>query len=930
MFTHLHTHTQYSLLDGAIKIPQLIKKAKLYGMDSIAITDHGNMYGAIEFYQEALKHGIKPIIGCEVYVAEGSRFDKKDRVLYHLVLLAMNNTGYYNLIKLVSLGFSEGFYYKPRVDFELLKKYNEGIIALSGCLKGEIATLIREDKPEDATTVALMYQDIFDKKRFYLELQENGIPEQDKVNAGLAKLGKEMLVPIVATNDTHYLMKEDALAHEVLLCIQTKSELSDPKHLRFTTEEFYLKTKKQMKDSFRYLPEAIENTGEIADRCNVKLDLDKITYPEFEVPVHGHSSYEYLYAKAKKGLSQKATGPEYTKHAERLEKELVAIKSSGYINYFLVVSDFVNYARDKGIAVGPGRGSVVGSMVAYALGITEINPMDYGLLFERFINPDRISPPDIDMDFCKDRRDEVINYIKEKYGRDKVAQITTFGKMKARGVIRDVGRVLGIDLEIVDKIAKLIPFDIHMTLRKALRIEGSLKEMIESSETIKKMFDIAFSLEGLVRHASTHAAGVVISDKPLVGQVPLGRSKDEGLVTQYPMNDLEKVGLIKYDLLGLNALTTINKCSEFISSGFINTNYNLINKGGHIPPFNIKCIPLNDKKTYDLLSGGQTEGVFQLESFGMRSMIKKMKPKNIDDITALLALYRPGPLGSGMADTYIKRRMYKAEINTIIPLKGILEETYGVILYQEQVMQIAVKLAGFTPSESDTLRKAMGKKIPEMMAAQKEKFLSGVSKNATQNGISDSLAKNIFGQIETFAEYGFNKSHSTAYAIISYRTAYLKANYPVEYMCALMACEMNNKDKIARYIKECKIMGIKVLPPDINNSGKGFTVHDGNILFGLGAIDGIGQVALREILDSKDKHGACSSLFDFCLPRNMGKINIKAMTSLITGGAFDPVHKNCKNVLAVLSYVMDTVKKIQKSGQKDVSAEKEVFDFLVE
>ena len=913
MFTHLHTHTQYSLLDGAIKIPQLIKKAKSYGMKSIAITDHGNMYGAIEFYQEALKHGIKPIIGCEVYVAEGSRFDKKDRTLYHLVLLAMNNIGYHNLIKLVSLGFSEGFYYKPRVDFDLLREYNEGIIALSGCLKGEIATLIREDKLEEAATAALMYQKVYSKNRFYLELQENGIPEQDKVNLGLMIIGKDISIPMVATNDTHYLMKEDALAHEVLLCIQTKSELSDPKHLRFTTEEFYLKTKKQMKDSFNYCLEAFENTGEIANRCNVTLDLDKITYPEFKVP-GGCDSYEYLESMAKQGLSAKIGGRPKIKYFERLERELGAIIQSGYVNYFLVVSDFVSYAKKKGIAVGPGRGSVVGRMVAYAIGKTDINPMEYGLLFERFINPDRISPPDIDMDFCKERRDEVINYVKEKYGKDKVAQITTFGTMKARGVIRDVGRVLGIDLEIVDKIAKLIPFNIHMTLRKALRIEGSLKEMIESNEDIKKMFNIAFSLEGLVRHASTHAAGMVISDKPLINQVPLGKSKDESLVTQYPMNDLEKIGLIKYDLLGLNTLTIINKCSRFI------------NERVCAKPFIIEYIPLDDKKTYDLLSAGKTEGVFQLESFGMRCMIKKMRPKDIDDITALLALYRPGPLGSGMADTYIKRRMYKTTIDIIPVLKDILEETYGVILYQEQVMQIAVKLAGFTPSESDILRKAMGKKIPEMMAAQKEKFLSGVPKNK----ISDSLAKNIFGQIETFAEYGFNKSHSTAYAIISYRTAYLKANYPVEYMCALMACEMNNKDKIKRYIKECKIIGIKVLPPDINNSGKEFTPYKGNILFGLGAIDGIGPIALREILDSKDKHGNCSYLFDFCLPRNMGKINIKAMTSLIKGGAFDSVHKNCKNITAVLSYVMDTVKKIQKSGQKDTSVEKEIFDFLVE
>ena len=906
-FVHLHLHTQYSLLDGAIRLDELFKKAHKYKMPALAITDHGNMFGTIEFYQEAYKSGIKPIIGCEVYVAPGSRWEKDSGGIkdtsHHLILLAKNHIGYKNLIFLVSKGYLEGFYYRPRIDKELLRNHNEGLIALSSCLHGEIATYILNNSKEKALTAAEEYSSIFDDRRFYLELQENKIPEQREVNKVLIEIGKKLSLPLVATNDCHYLNKEEVRAHEILLCLQTGKKLSSPDRMKFSTDEFYFKSPQEMIELFSYAPEAIKNTVEIAERCNLKIVFDEIRFPKFQAPEDINLN-DYLENLAKEGLQERLQHyinredfSEFSAiYKRRLEEELKIIKSTGFTNYFLTVADFVTYAKQHSIPVGPGRGSAAGSLVAYALKITEVDPITYGLLFERFLNPDRISLPDIDIDFCMERRDEMIDYVSTKYGKENVAQIITFGKMQAKGAIRDVGRVLDMPYKEVDRIAKLIPNTLNITLAEALKQEPQLGKMIEDDEQVKELFSLSLSLEGLPRHASTHAAGIVISDKPLVEYLPLYRGQNNEVVTQYDMKAVGKIGLIKFDFLGLRTLTVINNC------------LNLINEN-NTEPLNINNIPLDDKKTYQLLSSGEADGIFQLESQGMKDLLVRLKPENIEDLIALLALYRPGPLGSGMVDDFIERKREEVSIKYAVPqLEDILADTHGVILYQEQVMQIASKLANFSMGDADLLRSAMSKKKIAVMEKQKEKFLQG----AKENKINLKKAESTYNQMAKFAEYGFNKSHSTAYALIAFQTAYLKAHHPVEFMAALLTCEMDNNDKVLRHINECREMGIDILPPDINESNRDFTVSQGKIRFGLAAVKNVGGAAIESVISNRNKSGKFTSLFDFTKRIDLRKANRRVIESLIKCGAFDFAGAYRSQMMNVLDNALEHAQRFQK------------------
>ncbi|HOF03535.1 MAG TPA: DNA polymerase III subunit alpha, partial [Atribacterota bacterium] len=829
-FVHLHVHSEYSLLDGACRIKELIKKAKENNMSALALTDHGVMYGAIQFYKEAVANGIKPIIGCEVYLAPNSRMDKsygKKETPSHLILLVKNKTGYRNLIQLVTKSFLEGFYYKPRIDKEILAEFSEGLIGLSACLKGEIPRLILQNNFTEAQELALSYQEIFGKDNFYLELQNNTMPEQLKVNQELIKLSRSLQIPLVATNDVHYLNKEDFEAHDILLCIQTATNLDDPDRMKFSTDEFYFNTPEEMKQHFADIPEALENTLRIAEDCNLEIDFRNAHLPDFSLPGN-ISDNDYLKQLCYEGALNKFKVME-NEIKERLDYELSVIKKMGFATYFLIVWDFVDYARKHDILVGPGRGSAAGSLVAYCLNITNINPLDYDLLFERFLNPERISMPDFDIDFSIEGRSEVIEYVSKKYGRDKVSQIITFGTMAARAVIRDVGRALGIPYGQVDKIAKLIPGDPKMTIEKALQIEPELKNRMENDATIRKMIEISSKLEGLSRHASTHAAGVVLSRESLTDFVPLQLTSEGEISTQYIAEDLESLGLLKMDFLGLRTLSVINNTVKIVKKI----------RGEAV---NIDKIPLDDERVYELLAKGECCGIFQLESSGMVDLVKRLEPENIEDITALLALYRPGPLGSGMIDDFINRKKGKVEIKYLHPLlESILKDTYGVIVYQEQVMQIASRLAGYSLGEADILRKAMGKKIKEVMKKQQKQFIEG----AIQNGIAKKTAEEIYDLIAYFAGYGFNKSHSVSYAFLSYQTAYLKAHYPVEYMAALLTSIMQNTDKVVKYIKECQIMGLEILPPDINESLIDFTVvNKTTIRFGLAAVKNVGRAAV--------------------------------------------------------------------------------------
>ena len=917
-FVHLHLHTKYSLLDGANTIGAIVDAAEKYKMPALAITDHGNMFGVIEFYQAAMKKGIKPIIGCETYIAPKSRLDKKEshgirNASFHLVLLASNNVGYKNLIKLVSAGHLDGFYYRPRIDKELLAQHSEGLIALSSCLKGEIPYRLLEGREDESLRAAGEYIDIFGKENFYFEIQDNRIADQDKINTGLIALARRLDIQVVATGDCHYLKREDARAHEILLCIQTGSNINDTKRLKFSTDEFYMKSPEEMHQAFAHIPEAVLNTREIAMRCNVKLELGRFYLPEYDVP-EGYTKEGFLEELAVKGMEERLSKEcgikDINPHPEyevRLKEELRVINSMGYAGYFLIVWDFINYAKASAIPVGPGRGSAAGSLVAYCLKITDLNPLKYDLLFERFLNPERISMPDIDIDFCMDKRDRVIQYVTEKYGSDHVAQIITFGTMAARGVIRDVGRSLEIPYSEVDKVAKLVPEGPNVTLEDAISSEPKLKELIKTDVRIRELLEYALSLEGLTRHASTHAAGIVISKDPLTEHVPLCRGSKDEVVTQFAMEDIEKIGLVKFDFLGLKTLTVIDHTVRLINSSSSTL-------------FDIALIPLDDPATYELLSSGNTAGIFQLESMGMREILVKIKPDQFEDLIAILALYRPGPLGSGMVDDYVKRRRGVVPVKYETPeLEDILKETHGVIVYQEQVMKIANVLAGFSMGEADILRRAMGKKDPETMAKLKQKFIDG----ATRHGINVKKAEKLFDLIEYFAGYGFNKSHSATYALISYQTAYLKAHYPVEYMAAMLTCEMGKMDKITAAIRECKEMGIDILPPDINESNKDFTVSGKSIRFGLVAIKNVGESAIESMIATREDGGKFPSIFDFCKRVDLRRVNKRMIESLIKSGAFDTPGARRSQLMEVLDKAMSIGSSYQKT-KKQVS----IFDAL--
>jgi DNA polymerase-3 subunit alpha len=944
-FVHLHLHTEYSLLDGAISIENLVKKVVELKMPAVAVTDHGNLFSVIEFYQKAMKAGVKPIIGCEIYVAPGSRFEKalptgrNDEEFYHLILLARNRQGYKNLLKLVTAAYLEGFYYKPRIDKELLRQHSEGLIGLSACLGGEIPSLLLQGRYDDAKRTALDFQVMLGKENFYLELQDNGIPEQEQVNRELVRLSKDADIPVVATNDCHYLDMEDHKAHDALLCIQTGKTVRDANRMHFSSETFYLKTPEEMKRAFSYIPEAIANTVAIADRCNLEIELGKYHLPHFPVP-DGYTLHSYMSELAWKGLDERFTEIEAVRGAgsidretyrKRLEEELKMIEKMGFSGYFLIVWDFIHYAKEHGIPVGPGRGSAAGSLAAYCLRITDLDPLPYNLLFERFLNPERISMPDIDVDFCQDRRDEVIKYVTEKYGPDHVTQIITYGTMLAKGVIRDVGRVLDIPYADVDKLAKLVPNKLNITLKEAMEQEPKLKEIAKKEPRMAELMEIALGLEGQVRHASKHAAGVVISEEPLTEYLPLFKTPKDEITTQYDMKAVEKIGLIKFDFLGLRNLTVIRRAE------------NLINQRLQKAPlaraddFSVSRIPLDDPRPYELLGRGETAGIFQFESSGMRDIMIKMKPSVFEDLIALGALYRPGPLGSGMVDVFIKRKKGQTKITYELPqLEPILKDTYGVIVYQEQVMQIARTLAGYSLGGADLLRRAMGKKDPAVMAKEKVPFLDGAKKL----GIDPKKAEVIFDLMAKFAEYGFNKSHSAAYALISYQTAYLKAHFPVEYMAALLTSEVEDTDKVVKYIYEARQMGIVILPPDVNESRWDFTVveaHErdtvepgsniGSVRFGLMAVKNVGLSAIEAIIEARESKGVFTSLADFCRKVDQRRVNRRVVEALIKCGAFDATGARRSQMMEGIDVMMGQAARHQ---EQEAAGQFSIFDALGE
>jgi DNA polymerase-3 subunit alpha len=897
-FVHLHLHTQFSLLDGANQIEPLVRQVKTFGQPAVAITDHGNMFGAIEFYRKAKDAGIKPIIGCEAYMALGSRHAKKDSGLahndyYHLILLARNLAGYQNLIKLVSKGYLEGFYYKPRIDKALLREHHDGIIALSGCLSGEIPYFIGQKDMAGAMAVAGEFQEIFGKDHFYLEVQANGLDHQRIANAGLMEIHKKLGIPLVGTNDCHYLKKEDARPHELMLCLQTGKTLSDPARMKFDTDQLYVKSTEEIAPAFAEFPGAVSNTCRIADHCDLELALNKTHLPQYKVPegFKDREAYlEYLAAAGlKERLKERPGANSSALYEQRLREELVIICSMRFAGYFLIVWDIIRFARSRNIPVGPGRGSAAGSLVAYALRITDLDPLEYTLLFERFLNPERVSLPDIDMDFCMDRRGEVINYVVDQYGSDHVAQIITFGTLGAKAAIRDVGRVLELPYAEADKVAKLVPNQLNITLEEALAQEPRLRELVGTDPKIGELMSIAQSLEGLARHASTHAAGVVISEGPLTDHVPLYKGANDEIVTQYSMGDVEKIGLVKFDFLGLKTLTMIRRAETLINEG----------RAGE-PPLIVDRLPFDDQKTFALLSSGKTIGIFQLESSGMRDLLTGFKPDRFEDIIAIIALYRPGPMDL-IAD-FIKRKQGKVSITYETPeLEPILRDTYGVIVYQEQVMAIANTVAGFSLGQADILRRAMGKKKPEEMEKLRVKFLDG----AKRNKIPEKKAEKLYELIQKFAGYGFNKSHAAAYAVLCYQTAYLKSHYPTEFMAALMTTDMGNTDKIMGYFTECRDLGIKVLGPDVNESQKNFAVADGAIRFGLAAIKNVGEGAVESIVAIRNETGPFASLFDFCRRVDLRKVNKRMLEGLIKTGTFDSTGAGRAQLMAVLDQAIE-------------------------
>ncbi len=884
-FVHLHVHTEFSLLDGAIRINRLFKKAASLGMEAVAITDHGNMFGAVEFYTQGAKAGIKPIIGCEAYIAPGSRKDRSPSPdgqpnAYHLVLLVMDERGYGNLSRLVTLGNLEGFYYHPRIDMEILKEHNAGLLALSACLKGHVPYYLRIGRMEDARRYARELASIFDHDRFYLEVMANKMPEQIEVNKALKGLADELSLPLVATNDCHYVDKEEAEAHDILLCIQTGKSVDDPNRLRFSTDEFYFKSGTEMARDLVEFPEALDNTRNIAERCDYEMEFGKYKYPIFQM-AGDLSLEEKLEKEAREGLGQRLVRKEALEgplsseskrqYEDRLAYELKTIKEMGFAGYFLIVADFIDYARNSGIPVGPGRGSAAGSLTAYALRITDIDPIKYGLLFERFLNAGRISMPDIDIDFCIKNRDRVIDYVSERYGRENVSQIITFGTMKARAVIRDVGRSVNMSYAEADRIAKLIPEGVNITLDEAIEAEPQLKAMEEGTDEERRLLRISRSLEGLTRHASTHASGIVISDRPLVEYLPLFRGPNGEVMTQYTMDQVAQLGLIKFDFLGLKTLTVIKDTLDLVKETTGNS-------------INLDEIDIGDEETFRLIGEGRTTGVFQLESPGMKELLRNLKPGVFEDVVASVALYRPGPLGSNMVDDFIKRKHGEIKISFPLPeLEDILTETYGVIVYQEQVMRIAQVMANYTLAEADVLRRAISKKKPHEMARQRERFLAGT----VENNSDINKAGHVFELIEKFGGYGFNKSHSVAYAMIAYWTAYLKAHYPVQFMAALLTEDMGSQDKTIKNIAECKEMGIPILPPDINESQVNFAVVGDGIRFGLAAVKNVGVKAVEAIVDEREKRGPFTSLMDFCRRVDKSKVNKRVLEGLIQCGAFD-------------------------------------------
>ncbi|MXX11119.1 MAG: DNA polymerase III subunit alpha, partial [Nitrospira sp. SB0667_bin_9] len=902
-FVHLHLHTQYSLLDGANQLNPLLKQVRDFHQPALAITDHGNLFGAVDFYEKATAHGVKPIIGCEAYLAPGSRRQREGLLAhndyYHLILLATNLKGYHNLIKLSSKAYLEGFYYKPRMDKELLQEHHEGLIALSGCLSGEVPYLIGQRDMEKATQTAGEYREIFGKDHYYLEVQANGLDYQLIANRGLVEIHKKLGIPLVGTNDCHYLKKEDARPHEIMLCLQTGKTLSDANRMKFDTDQLYVKSTAEMIQEFAELPEAVLNTCRIAEQCGVNLTNNALSLPHYQVP-EGFTHETYLETLAKEGLAQRlaARPSNLPKEAYqlRLQEELVVLTQMGYAGYFLVVWDIIKFARSRGIPVGPGRGSAAGSLIAYALSITDLDPLAYNLLFERFLNPERVSMPDIDMDFCMDRRGEVINYVIDKYGEDHVCQIITFGTLGAKAAIRDVGRVMDIPYAEVDRVAKLVPAQLNITLKEALTQEPRLQELVDGDGRMKELMETAQALEGLARHASTHAAGVVISQKPLIEHVPLYKTANNEIVTQYSMTDIEKVGLVKFDFLGLKTLTMIHHAVTMVNQA----------PGARL---DIERLPLNDAGTYALLASGKTSGIFQLESSGMRNLLVRIKPEGFEDLIAILALYRPGPLESGMVDDFIKRKRDPSKIAYDPPaLEPILKDTYGVMVYQEQVMAIANLMAGFSLGQADLLRRAMGKKKPEEMAKQKELFLQG----AKAKGFTEKKAETIFDQMAYFAGYGFNKSHSAAYALVTFQTAYLKAHHPTEFMAALLTSEMGNTDKMVGYFTECRERGIPILPPDVNESQKNFTIVEGGIRFGMAAIKNVGGSAIESIIASREAEGPFSSFFDFCCRIDLHKVNKRVIEGLIKVGAFDSMGAKRAQLTAITEQTLDAANAIQK------------------
>lgn len=915
-FTHLHVHTEYSLLDGSSKIKEITSRAKELGMKSLAITDHGVMYGVIDFYKAAREVGIKPILGCEVYVAPGSRFDKQpgesESRYYHLVLLAENNIGYKNLMKIVSRGFTEGFYYKPRVDYEVLEQFHEGIIALSACLAGEVQRYLARGMYEAGCEAAKRYEGIFGKGNFFLELQDHGIPEQKYVNPQLIRMSQELGIDLVCTNDVHYTYAQDADAHDILLCIQTGKKVTDENRMRYDGGQYYLKSPEEMAELFPYAPQALENTCKIAERCNVEIEFGVTKVPHFEVP-QGFDSWTYLNHLCNEGMKRRYPDADEEKK-KRLEYELSVIHKMGYVDYFLIVWDYINYAKTHGIAVGPGRGSAAGSIVSYCLGITDIDPIKYSLIFERFLNPERVSMPDIDVDFCYERRQEVIDYVVEKYGKDCVVQIVTFGTMAARAVIKDVGRVLDLPYAMVDNIAKMVPREIGITIDKAIQENPDLRNAYENDAQVHDLIDKSKRLEGLPRHASMHAAGVLISQKAVDEYVPVATGADGAVVAQFVMTTLEELGLLKMDFLGLRTLTVIQDAEK------------LARKKN--PEFSIDNINYEDKNVYDMISTGKCEGIFQLESAGMKNFMKELKPQSIEDLIAGISLYRPGPMD--FIPQYIKGKNNPGDITYDCPmLEPILKPTYGCIVYQEQVMQIVRDLAGYSLGRSDLVRRAMSKKKTSVMEKERQNFIYGNPEEnvpgCISNGIDEKTANKIYDDMIDFAKYAFNKSHAACYAVVAYQTAYLKTYYPVEFMAALMTSVVDNTDKVAGYIYACRQMNIQMLPPDVNTSDMEFSVEDNAIRFGLSAVKSLGRPTIKAIIDERNK-SRFTSMQDF-ISRLYTDLNKRTLENLIKSGAFDTFGNNRRQMMSVYARMLDNE---AKQGKDAISGQMSLFDLVDE